>query len=198
MYPLLPWNRLSSFILHACLRSLLTSHHLSSYSSIGPFIPRLVAQGTLTYPMFTITLQWHLVDVGRNMGIISLGKLPSGVNNNSLTWVKVRGYTTAESAMTAWFARGSVPYPMGGADWRCSVRWAGIALVESFCFFVGTDQYREYFFSFFFASVYLFLSCCKVPQPADSDHSWSIGWRDAFWVLVKAFGQENVSVLGGV
>ena len=32
---------------------------------------------------------------------MSLGKLPAGVNNDSLTWVKVRGYTTAEGGMTA-------------------------------------------------------------------------------------------------
>ena len=44
---------------------------LSSYSSIGPSISRLVAQGTLTYPMFTITLQRDSVDIGGNMGILS-------------------------------------------------------------------------------------------------------------------------------
>ena len=81
--------------------SSLVSTILSSYSSIGPFISRLVAQGTLTYPMFTITLQRDSVDIGGNIGIMSLGKLPAGVNNDSLTWVKVRGYTTAEGGMTA-------------------------------------------------------------------------------------------------
>ena len=74
---------------------------LSSYSSIGPSISRLVAQCTLTYPMFTITLQRDSVDIGENMGIMSSGKLPAAVNNDSLTWVKARGYTTAESGMTA-------------------------------------------------------------------------------------------------
>ena len=51
--------------------------------------------------MFTITLQRDSVDIGGNMGIMSLGKLPAGVSNDSLTWVKVRGYTTAEGGMTA-------------------------------------------------------------------------------------------------
>ena len=51
--------------------------------------------------MFTITLQRDSVDIGENMGIMSSGKLPAAVNNDSLTWVKARGYTTAESGMTA-------------------------------------------------------------------------------------------------
>ena len=84
---------------HSC--PLLYAPHPSLYSSIGPFVPRLVTQGTLTYPMFTITLQWDSVDISGNMGIMLLGKLPSGVNNDSLTWVKARGYTTTESGMTA-------------------------------------------------------------------------------------------------
>lgn len=81
--------------------SSIVSTILSSYSSIGPFISRLVTQGALAYPMFTITLQRDSVDIGGNMGVMSLGELPSGVNNDSLTWAKVRGYTTAEGGMTA-------------------------------------------------------------------------------------------------
>ena len=81
--------------------SSLVSTIFSSYSSIGPFIPRLVAQGILAYPMFTITLQRDSIDIGGNMGVMSLGKLPTGVTNDSLTWVKVRGYTTAQGGMTA-------------------------------------------------------------------------------------------------
>ena len=51
--------------------------------------------------MFTITLQRDLVDIGENMGILLLGKLPTAVNNDSLTWLKVRGYTTAEGGTAA-------------------------------------------------------------------------------------------------
>ena len=52
--------------------------------------------------MFTITLQRDSVDIGGNIGILSLGKLPSGVNNDSLTWVKARGYTTGDLYRIAW------------------------------------------------------------------------------------------------
>ena len=79
-----------------------TSHiltHPSSWSSIILFIHRLVAQGTLTHPMFTITLQRGSVDIGGNIGAMSLGELPSGLNNDSPTCVKVRGYTTAEGLL---------------------------------------------------------------------------------------------------
>ena len=70
-YPLLSqtdFHRLLSIALSSPVIILL---RLSSYPSIGPFILRLVAQGALTYPMFTITLQRHSVDIGGNMGILS-------------------------------------------------------------------------------------------------------------------------------
>ena len=51
--------------------------------------------------MFTITLQRDSIDIGENMGILLLGKLPTAVNNDSLTWLKVRGYTTAEGGTAA-------------------------------------------------------------------------------------------------
>ena len=35
--------------------------------------------------MFTITLQRDSIDIGENMGILLLGKLPTAVNNDSLT-----------------------------------------------------------------------------------------------------------------
>ena len=52
--------------------------------------------------MFTITLQRDSVDIGENMGILLLGKLPAAVNNDSLTWVKARGYTTGDLYCIAW------------------------------------------------------------------------------------------------
>ena len=87
---------------------------------------------------------------------------------------------------------------MGGADRWCLVGWAGIALIESFCreyIFVGIGWYRKYILSLFSPSVYLlisiFLSCCRVPWLTDSDHSRSIRWKDAIWMLVKAFGRKK-------
>ena len=87
---------------------------------------------------------------------------------------------------------------MGGADRWWLVGWVGIAFIESFCceyIFVGIGWYRKYILSLFPPSVYLlisiFLSCCRVPWLTDSDYSRSIGWKDAIWMLVKAFGQKK-------
>lgn len=74
---------------------------LSSYASIGPFLSRLVAQGSLASPMVTITLQRDSIDVGGNLGVMAIGELPEGVKNESLTWVPVRGYTTDQGGLHA-------------------------------------------------------------------------------------------------
>ncbi|EGN94451.1 hypothetical protein SERLA73DRAFT_188362 [Serpula lacrymans var. lacrymans S7.3] len=76
-----------------------TSAIFASYSSIGPFISRLVVQGLLALPMFTVTLQRDAIQIGGNQGMLSLGELPESVNNDSLTWVPVRGYTPEEGGL---------------------------------------------------------------------------------------------------
>ncbi|KIJ48539.1 hypothetical protein M422DRAFT_162437, partial [Sphaerobolus stellatus SS14] len=56
----------------------------------GPFLSRLVATSELGKPMFTITLQRDSVDIGGNVGQLTIGTLPDGVRNDSLTWVPVQ------------------------------------------------------------------------------------------------------------
>lgn len=56
--------------------------------------------GNITIPMFTVTLQRDTVEVGGNAGILSIGELPGGVKNESLTWVPVRTYSKAESRLS--------------------------------------------------------------------------------------------------
>jgi hypothetical protein len=73
---------------------------LASYSSLGPFLSRLVAQDSLAAPMFTITLQRDSVDIGGNIGMLAIGELPEGVNNASLTWAQVRGYPPSAGGLT--------------------------------------------------------------------------------------------------
>ncbi|KAF9002527.1 aspartic peptidase domain-containing protein [Cyathus striatus] len=63
-----------------------------SYAEIGPLLSRLVATGALESPMFAVTLQRNTIDIGGNVGQLSVGELPSGVKNDSLTWVPVRLY----------------------------------------------------------------------------------------------------------
>ncbi|KAF8885385.1 aspartic peptidase domain-containing protein [Gymnopilus junonius] len=73
----------------------------SSYSTYGPFVPRLVTQSGLTSPMFSVTLQRDTIDVGGAVGQLSIGELPSGVTSNKLTWVPLRLYTTSEGGLPA-------------------------------------------------------------------------------------------------
>jgi hypothetical protein len=58
---------------------------LSTYATNGPLVPRLVMAGMLTSPTVTISLQRDFVDVGGNVGELSLGELPNGIKNTSLT-----------------------------------------------------------------------------------------------------------------
>jgi hypothetical protein len=70
-----------------------------SYPRIGPLLGRLVATGGISVPMFTVALQRDTVDVGGNAGLLSIGELPGGVKNESLTWVPVRTYSSAENGL---------------------------------------------------------------------------------------------------
>lgn len=72
---------------------------LSSFATNGPLISRL-SQGDLAAPQFTITLQRDTIDVNSgNIGMLSLGELPPGVSNDSLTWVPVRRYTSEQGGL---------------------------------------------------------------------------------------------------
>ena len=80
--------------------SALTASILQLYPSTGPFLSRLVAAHSLAAPMFTVTLQRDTVDISGNVGLLSIGGLPSGVQNDSLTWVPVRAYTPAQGGLS--------------------------------------------------------------------------------------------------
>ena len=71
----------------------------SSIESYGPLIPRLVAEGKLDYPLFSITLQRDSIEIGGNEGMLSIGQLPPTVSTDSLTWVGVRGYPPSRGGL---------------------------------------------------------------------------------------------------
>jgi hypothetical protein len=58
----------------------------------APLIPRAIHHGDLPEPLVAITLQRDTIDPGGNAGILSLGGLPSTVDENALTWSNVRLY----------------------------------------------------------------------------------------------------------
>lgn len=74
---------------------------LASYSTLGPFITRLVAEGMLSLPMISVTLQRDSIEVGGNEGVLSIGELPNDVSSSDLTWVPLRGYSEAEGGLPA-------------------------------------------------------------------------------------------------
>jgi hypothetical protein len=71
---------------------------VKSFSTYGPVLSRAAMYGELEDPMFSITLQRDTVEIG-GKGVLSVGKLPDGVDNSSITWVPVRLYTTAQGGM---------------------------------------------------------------------------------------------------
>ena len=58
---------------------------LGTFITNGPVVARMGFSGLLAEPSFTVTLQRDSLDIGGNIGMLSLGELPPGVLNNSLT-----------------------------------------------------------------------------------------------------------------
>ncbi|KAJ7045953.1 aspartic peptidase domain-containing protein [Mycena alexandri] len=77
-----------------------TDHFVASSYAAGPLISRIAQSGALEMPMFTISLQRSTIDISGN-GALTLGTLPPGVDNSSLTWVPVRLYSPAEGGLTS-------------------------------------------------------------------------------------------------
>ncbi|PPQ80138.1 LOW QUALITY PROTEIN: hypothetical protein CVT25_001437 [Psilocybe cyanescens] len=73
----------------------------SSYKTLAPLLPRLIANSVLEQPMFSVTLQRDNIDIGGNVGMLSIGELPDGVSNDNLTWVPLRLYTNSEGGLPA-------------------------------------------------------------------------------------------------
>ncbi|KAF5360191.1 hypothetical protein D9758_011356 [Tetrapyrgos nigripes] len=61
----------------------------------GPVLARIAMTGALDTPMFAIQLQRTQIDIG-GQGVLTVGTLPEGIDNSSLTWVPVKFYTDSE------------------------------------------------------------------------------------------------------
>jgi hypothetical protein len=66
----------------------------------GPLLSRIAMTNQLEEDVFSISLQRSEIDVGVNNGTLTIGKLPDGVDNSSLTWVPVRLYTPSEGGLS--------------------------------------------------------------------------------------------------
>ncbi|KAJ6494942.1 aspartic peptidase domain-containing protein [Mycena vulgaris] len=90
-----------------------TDHFVASSYSDGPLISRIAQSGSLDMPMFTISLQRSTIDIS-GTGALTLGALPDGVDNSSLTWVPVRLYSPED---------GGINPPTFAADETYPLRW---------------------------------------------------------------------------
>ncbi|KAI0667632.1 acid protease [Trametes maxima] len=64
----------------------------------GPIVSRLLLNDQIEEPLFAITLQRDKIDVSGN-GQLTIGQLPAGVNNASITWVPVRLYRPEDGGL---------------------------------------------------------------------------------------------------
>ncbi|KAI3607677.1 hypothetical protein WG66_005018 [Moniliophthora roreri] len=69
-----------------------------TWPTYGPLMNRIIASFNLA-PMVTIILQRNTIDIGGNAGLLSIGELPFGVKNESLTWVSLRSYPPEEGGL---------------------------------------------------------------------------------------------------
>ncbi|KAH9480354.1 Pepsin A [Psilocybe cubensis] len=87
-----------------------TDHFVEATPASGPILSRLAASGALHHPMFTIESQRTAIDTS-GRGALTIGQLPEGIDNSTLTWVPVRLYSPDEGGLIApSFAPGEI-YP---------------------------------------------------------------------------------------
>ncbi|KAF8879079.1 aspartic peptidase domain-containing protein [Gymnopilus junonius] len=75
-----------------------TDHFLQTTDANAPLLSRLAMSGALESPMFTIQLQRGALDISGH-GALTIGRLPDGIDNSSLTWVPVRRYAAEEGGL---------------------------------------------------------------------------------------------------
>lgn len=72
---------------------------IASFNTFGPLPARFISENLLTSPLIAVTLQRDTVDIGGNVGLLSIGELPAGIRSDALTWLPVRAYTAADGGL---------------------------------------------------------------------------------------------------
>ena len=72
---------------------------IESFATYGPLLTRLISQKLLVRPLVAASLQRDTVDIGGNVGMLSIGALPKGISEESLTWVPLRAYNVADGGL---------------------------------------------------------------------------------------------------
>jgi hypothetical protein len=76
-----------------------TDHYIASTYANGPLLARIAMTGELEEPMFSVSLQRDTIDISGH-GMLTVGNLPDGIDNSSLTWVPVRLYSPEDGGMS--------------------------------------------------------------------------------------------------
>lgn len=77
-----------------------TSDFVENTYKYGPTLTRIAMSNQLEKPMFAISLQRSTIDIGGGAGVLTVGRLPSGVDADALTWVPVRLYSPDEGGLS--------------------------------------------------------------------------------------------------
>ncbi|KAI0335768.1 acid protease [Cubamyces sp. BRFM 1775] len=88
-----------------------TDTFIEQTATDGPLVSRLIMADMIDEPLFAITLQRDTIDVSGE-GQITIGQLPDGVDNSSITWVPVRLYDAADGGVAAPSFAPSEVYPL--------------------------------------------------------------------------------------
>ncbi|KAI0760509.1 aspartic peptidase domain-containing protein [Fomes fomentarius] len=78
------------------------------FTVFGPMIPRLALTGAIEQPMFAVTLQRDTIDI-TGTGQLTIGQLPDGIDNSSITWIPVHLYNNVTNSTTAFPIHWEVP-----------------------------------------------------------------------------------------
>ncbi|KAH8802339.1 hypothetical protein DL96DRAFT_1475647 [Flagelloscypha sp. PMI_526] len=99
-FPHLGWLTLTPRAPNINDGSSMTSHTLTSYSSQGPLLVRLIELSCLSVPGFTVSLQHNSVDKGiGNVGLLSIEEFPPGLSEENFNWVPVRHYLPGQGGI---------------------------------------------------------------------------------------------------
>lgn len=99
----------------------------NSYNTIAPLLARLAVTNALSLPLFTVSLQRDTVAIGGNVGSLTIGELPAGIKNESMTWVPVRLYTKAQGRLPPLDSPNEVRYIYSGYHDRFDNKFTAIS-----------------------------------------------------------------------
>ncbi|KAF9031800.1 acid protease [Hymenopellis radicata] len=78
-----------------------TDDFVRATEAYGPLLTRIAMTNELEMPMFAIELQRDTIDIGGQDGMLTIGKLPDGIDESALTWVPVRLYAANDGGLRA-------------------------------------------------------------------------------------------------